>query len=93
MNGIVQIKGASSSPVLSEQETECLTNPNLSLTAKGVLCYLLSSTEKIFLGSIDDLVKNLLNHGTEGENAIRAALLELQSHGYIEPRLMEDHHA
>ena len=93
MNGIVQIKGASNSPVLSEQETECLTNPNISLTAKGVLCYLFSSTEKVFLGSIDDLVINLLNHGTEGEKAIRAALIELQSHGYIAPCFLEDHHA
>lgn len=56
-----------------------IDNPNLSYRAKGVLTYLLSRPDGWEV-NIGDLVK----HGVEGRDALRATLKELREAGHLE---------
>jgi hypothetical protein len=55
-----------------------IKNPNLSMKAKGLFCYLLSLPEdwRIY-------IKELPDHFSDGEDAIRSAVKELKDAGYI----------
>lgn len=54
-----------------------LDTPGLSFRAKGVLCYLLTKPKNWKVR-----VRDIMNHTTEGEYAVRAALKELRIAGY-----------
>jgi len=56
-----------------------LDNPALSFKAKGILAYLLSKPDDWKV-----IVKDLVNHGTEGKSAIYSGLNELKEHGYYQ---------
>lgn len=55
-----------------------LENEELSYRAKGILCYLLSKPN-----NWETRIKDVINHGTEGRDAIRSAFKELRAAGHL----------
>ncbi|WP_421752898.1 hypothetical protein [Croceimicrobium sp.] len=55
-----------------------LENGDLSYRAKGVLCYLLSKPD-----NWETRLKDVINHGTEGRDAVRSAFKELREAGHL----------
>lgn len=62
-----------------------INNPNLTWKAKGLLTYLISKPDN-WKTKIEDLV----NKSTDGREACRSGLLELEQNGYILKRRMRD---
>ena len=64
--------------VINKHVTE---NPNLSGKAKWILCYLLGKPD-----NWKTMMSDIINHTTDGLEAIRSGIEELEEAGYIEKR-------
>ena len=58
--------------------TDSLRHATMSFRARGVLAFLLTYDNDTLISTAD-----LPNYGTEGRDAVRAALAELRVHGYV----------
>jgi hypothetical protein len=59
-------------------DKECINDDRLSWRAKGILVYLLSKPPKWQIYEAD-----IIRHATEGRDAVRAAIKELEMRGYL----------
>jgi hypothetical protein len=73
---IVRVKKRDRYVVISKVPLE---DKRLSWKAKGLLAYLLSKPDQWTV-----MVTQLVNESTDGKDAVRTALLELQASGYLE---------
>ena len=64
-----------------------IRNPHLSHRARGVLCLLLSMPDNWQVNA-----EWIAMHGSEGRDAVRAALRELENHGHIIRHKSQDQH-
>lgn len=79
------LKVKKSEKPFAQIERTTLQDERLSFRAKGILAYLLSKPE-----DWQTNIKDVQNHGTEGRDAIRSAMKELQEFGYAKLTPLQD---